>query len=97
MYRAKSPLARLIFRILNGLKEKSEKKGQPDLNILFIYNMPFRGIAKMTNGAVSMKMAQGMVTVVNGHFLKGMGMIIGGFFENQKANKKFVQKLKGKN
>lgn len=93
MYRAKSPLARLIFNILNGLKEKSEKKGTPDLNILFIYNMPFRGIAKMTNGVVSMKMAQGMVTMVNGHFLKGMSMVIGGFFENQKANKKFLQKL----
>ncbi len=39
------------------MKKKSEEKGKPDLNILFIYNMPFRGIAKMTNGMVSMDMS----------------------------------------
>lgn len=68
MYYAKSPLARLVWRILTGLKNKSEEKGKPDLNLLFIYNMPFRGIAKMTGGAVSMDMAEGMVLAVNGHF-----------------------------
>lgn len=91
---AKSGLARLIYRILNGLKEKSEKKGKPDLNILFIYNMPFRGIAKMTNGMVSMRMAEGMVTVVNGHFFRGLGMIISGFFKNSRQNKEFAEKLR---
>ena len=30
------------------MKKKSEAQGKPDLNILFIYNMPFRAIAKMT-------------------------------------------------
>ena len=71
------------------MKKKSEEKGKPDLNILFIYNMPFRGIAKMTGGMVSME----MVAVVNGHFLKGMKKIIGGFFRNQKANKAYEAKL----
>lgn len=77
------------------MKEKSEAKGKPDLNILFIYNMPFRGIAKMTGGAVSMEMVRGMVLVVNGHFLKGMGKIISGFFANSKANKEYEAKLQG--
>jgi beta-glucosidase len=90
---AKSILARLIFRVLKMLKEKSEKKGKPDLNILFIYNMPFRGIAKMTNGMVSMEMADGMVMVVNGHFFKGLGKVIRGFFRNQKENKLYEEKL----
>lgn len=93
MYYAKSALARLIYRILTKLKVKSEAKGKPDLNILFIYNMPFRGIAKMTGGAVSMEMAEGMVTVVNGHFFKGMKKIIGGFFRNSRANKEYEKKL----
>ena len=75
------------------MKKKSEEKGKPDLNILFIYNMPFRGIAKMMGGMVSMEMVEGMVTVVNGHFLKGMKKIIGGFFRNQKANKAYEAKL----
>lgn len=96
MYYAKSGLARLIYKILTNMKKKSEAKGKPDLNILFIYNMPFRGIAKMTGGAVSMEMVNGMVTVVNGHFFKGMKKIIGGFFANAKANKAYEAKLAGK-
>ena len=93
MYYAKSGLARLIYKVLTSIKTKSEAKGTPNLNILFIYNMPFRGIAKMTNGAVSMYMAEGMVKAVNGHFFKGMGMIIGGFFKNARANKEYEKKL----
>lgn len=96
MYYAKSPLARLIYRILTGLKNKSEAKGKPNLNLLFIYNMPFRGIAKMTGGAVSMEMAEGMVLTVNGHFLKGMKRIIVGFFANRKANQAYEKKLSEK-
>lgn len=96
MYYAKSGLARFLYQILTKMKKKSEAKGKPNLNILFIYNMPFRGIAKMTNGAVSMEMVQGMVTVVNGHFFKGMKRIIGGFFANAKANKAYEAKLSGK-
>lgn len=96
LYYAKSRLARLIYRILTNMKTKSEAKGTPDLNILFIYNMPFRGIAKMTNGAVSMEMVHGMVDVVNGHFLRGMKKIIGGFFSNASANKAYMRKISGK-
>ena len=96
MYYAKSRLARLIYKILTKLKKSSEAKGKPDLNLLFIYNMPFRGIAKMTGGAVSMEMAKGMVQVVNGRFRKGMGKIIGGYFTNAKANKAYEKKLSKK-
>lgn len=50
MYYAKSPIARFAYRKLTKMKKKSEEAGKPDLNILFIYNMPFRAIAKMTGG-----------------------------------------------
>ncbi|MBE5985481.1 MAG: glycosyl hydrolase, partial [Paenibacillaceae bacterium] len=96
MYYAKSRLARFIYAVLTGLKNKSEAKGKPDLNLLFIYSMPFRGIAKMTNGVVSMEMAEGMVLIVNGHFLKGIKKLIGGFFSNAKANRIYEKKLSGK-
>lgn len=94
MYYAKSWLARVIYRKLTAMKKKSEAKGKPDLNILFIYNMPFRGIAKMTNGAVSMEMVNGMVLAVNGHFFRGLGKIIGGYFRNARANRAYEKKLK---
>lgn len=87
MYYAKNPLARLVYKILTSMKDKSIAKGEPDLNILFIYNMPFRGIAKMTGGMVTMDMARSMVTMVNGHFFKGLGGLIKGFFAGRKASK----------
>ena len=93
MYYAKSRLARRVYKILTHMKKKSEAKGKPDLNILFIYNMPFRGIAKMTHGAVSMYMVDGMVEMVNGHFLKGMRKVVRGFFKNKKENKAYEKKL----
>lgn len=93
MYYAKSALARFVYHRLTGIKKKSEKKGKPDLNILFIYNMPFRGIAKMTGGAVSMDMVEGIVKIVNGHFFQGIGKVIGGFFANARANKIYEKKL----
>lgn len=94
MYYAKSGIARLIYKCLTSIKRRSEKKGKPDLNILFIYNMPFRGIAKMTGGTVSMEMVNGMVDMVNGHFFKGLNKLITGFFRNARANKAYEASLK---
>ncbi|EOT21606.1 beta-glucosidase [Eubacterium sp. 14-2] len=96
MYYAKSPVARMIYNRLTAMKKKSEDRGKPDLNILFIYNMPFRAIAKMTGGAVSMDMVRGMVKVVNGHFFKGIKQIVAGYFTNSRLNRAYEKKLKGK-
>ncbi len=96
MYYAKSPVARMIYNRLTAMKRKSEDQGKPDLNTLFIYNMPFRAIAKMTGGAVSMDMVRGMVKVVNGHFFKGVKQIVSGYFINARLNKAYEKKLKGK-
>ena len=76
------------------IKAKNERKGRPDLNLLFIYNIPFRAIAKMTGGAVSMEMAEGLVHAVNGHFFKGMKQVISGYFSNKRKNKEYERKLR---
>ena len=93
LYYAKSAPARLVYRILTGLKNRAEAKGKPNLNILFIYNMPFRGIGKMTGGMVSEKMVDDIVFLVNGHFWRGLGRIIADFFRNLRSNKAFLNKL----
>lgn len=93
MYYAESRLARFIYHRLTGMKKKSEEKGKPDLNILFIYNMPFRALAKMTAGAVSMDMVDGFLEIVNGHFFRGIKKVIGGFFANARANKAYEKRL----
>lgn len=93
MYYAKTALARLVYKILTHIKETSKKKGKPNLNVFFIYSIPFRGIAKMTGGAVSMDMAEAMRTMVNGHFFKGLGRLIKEYFRNNKNSKKWKQQL----
>ena len=94
MYYAKSGLARFICKKLAARVKKSEESNTPDLNTLFQYNMPFRAIAKMTGGLVSMEMTEGLVTVVNGHFFRGMSKVIGGFFKNRKLNKRYEAELR---
>ncbi len=96
MYYAKSAVARFVYKRLTQMKKKSEDAGKPDLNILFIYNMPFRAIAKMTGGMVSMEMVDGIVTMVNGHLFRGLGRTVRGFFRNRRLNKKYVKTLQGK-
>ncbi len=87
MYYAKGAAGRLAYKILTHFINKSIEKGQPNLNLLFNYNMPFRAIAKMTGGICTMEMAEGILTIVNGHFFKGLGAVIGGFFRAGKKRK----------
>ena len=94
MYYAKSRLARFVYKVLTDKKKKSEQTGKPDLNVLFIYNMPLRAIAKMTNGMVGMDMVHGMVQIVNGEFFRGLGKVIGGFISNGVKNRRFERKLR---
>ena len=95
LYYAKSGVARLLYKVLTSLKDKAEAKGTPDLNILFIYNMPFRAMAKMAGGMVSRKMVEDIVFIVNGHFWRGLGRVIVDFFKNMSINGKFNKKLSG--
>lgn len=90
LYYAKSLKARLVWKLLTHLLNKSIEKGEPDLNITFIYNMPFRAIGKMAGGMVSQEMCEGILTIVNGHaiaFFKGLGKVIAGFVRQCKRNK----------
>ena len=87
LYYAKSWIARKVYKIMTNMLNKSIQKGEPDLNITFIYNMPFRGIAKMAGGMCTMEMAEGILTIVNGHFFKGLGAVIGGFFRAGRKRK----------
>lgn len=87
---AKSGLARLVARILRLMLARAEKKGKPDLNLLFLYNMPFRALAKMTGGAINMPMVEGILTIVNGHFFRGLGQTIKAFRQKRRIDKILV-------
>ena len=84
LYYAKALKARFAWKIMDGMLKKSIEKGEPDLNITFIYNMPVRAIGKMAGGMVSQEMCEGILDIINGHglsFCKGLGKVIGGFFK----------------
>jgi beta-glucosidase len=85
LYYAKGRVGRLTYKILTYLKNRSEKKSVPDLNILFIYNMPFRGIAKMMGGAVDIFMVDALLEIFNGHFFKGIAHLIAAWFRKKRA------------
>ena len=91
---AKNGLCRFIYKVLQKKLDKSVEKGVPDLNTLFIYNMPFRAICKMTGGMVSREMTESMVMAANGHFFRGLAGVLGGFFRNMRENKKYEALLK---
>lgn len=68
----RSPLGWAASAVLGHLLRKSMENGKPDLNILFQYNMPLRALAKMTNGAVSMGMVDGIVMEAQGLWIIGL-------------------------
>ncbi|WP_419048163.1 glycoside hydrolase family 3 C-terminal domain-containing protein [Gemmiger sp.] len=72
----RSPLGWLVWAVMTALLNASYKKGKPDLNVLFQYNMPLRALAKMTNGAISMGMVDGIVMEVQGFWVIGLVRVI---------------------
>ncbi|MGA4779313.1 glycoside hydrolase family 3 C-terminal domain-containing protein [Cellulosimicrobium sp. AB352] len=92
---ARSPLARLAFRVLSWRRDAADRKGAPDLNVLFLLNMPFRAIGKMTGGMVDDAMVDGIVRIVNGHFFRGTGAVVRGFVRNRRADRRTARALRG--
>lgn len=87
-------VARTVAKTLIKRERKiREKTGQPDLNTLFILNMPPRAMSKMTQGMVDAAMVEGIVAIANKHTFRGLGKVIAGFFRNQSANKRTAKEL----
>lgn len=84
---AKNPICRLVAKVLRSMIDKAIANGKPDLNLLFIYNIPFRGMAKMMNGMVSMDMAEDIRFIANGHFFRGVGRLVKHFINRPKLAK----------
>lgn len=84
---ARSPLARLGFRILDRRRRKAEEAGTPDLNVLFLLNGPFRVISKMSGGLATHRLTVAVLTLVNGQTLRGLGRVIGAYFAGRRDEK----------
>ena len=92
---ARSPLGWLVWLVLTILLDVSYKRGKPDLNILFQYNMPLRALAKMTNGAISMGMVDGIVMELQGFWILGLVRVIYEAIKNVVLNVQMEKRLRG--
>ena len=90
----RSPLGWLVWAVLTALLNASYKKGKPDLNVLFQYNMPLRALAKMTNGAISMGMVDGIVMEAQGFWLIGLMRVIFEAVKNVILNAQLENRLR---
>ena len=90
---SRSPLCWLIVGVLTLLLRSGEKKGKPNLNILFQYNMPLRGLAQMTNGMIGDEFVDGLVLEAKGFWIIGILRALVGLLQNFVANSRYQAKL----
>lgn len=83
LYYGKGILGKIFCAALKLILKISDWRGKPSLNALFNYNMPIRGYAKMTGGAVTMEMARAITEMCNGHRIKGTGHLIKACFNRK--------------
>ena len=91
---SRSPLGWLIWAVLTALLNASFKKRKPDLNVLFQYNMPLRALAKMTSGAISMGMVDGIVMELQGFWIIGLVRVIYEAVKNVILNAQLESRLR---
>jgi beta-glucosidase len=85
---ARNPLARAAFRMLDKRRRRAEEAGTPDLNILFIFNGPFRVISKMSGGLATRDVTDAVLSLVNGRSIPGLGRVIAGYVRGRRAEKR---------
>ncbi len=90
---AKSPLARLAYRVLNIRRNRAIEKGSTDFAVLSSLDMPFRALAKLTGGKVGMETVDGLTGIANGHLFSGAKKAISGASRNKKLNREFEEKI----
>ena len=93
LHHSRSPLCWLIAGVLTLLVRSGEKRGKPNLNILFQYNMPLRGLAQMTGGIIGEETVDGLVMEAKGFWVIGILRALVGLLQNFVANSRYQAKL----
>ncbi len=96
MCNAKNRPARWLAEWMQRRIKKQTARGRVPLNLLFIYNMTFRGMAKLTGGKINLTMAQGLVEILNGKKWKGIRQWCRGMCESCVDNRKWKRERKRK-
>ncbi|WP_242616126.1 hypothetical protein [Streptococcus parasuis] len=76
-----------------SLLKKAEQKRTPDLNLLFLYNMPFRAMAKMTGDMLDLAMVEGILTHCQWPFFQGLRPTMESLSSKKKISKATFLKM----
>ena len=76
---ARGRAARFANWVLGRMARRKARLGEPDPVSLFIRNMPFRGLAKLSNGLADTKFALGALDMANGHGFRGFFRALSAF------------------
>ncbi|MFC4320054.1 beta-glucosidase family protein [Litchfieldia salsa] len=75
---AKGLIARMVYHLIlfsYWFLRKIGKRNAANIIMMSIYNLPFRGIARLTGGLVNMPMLDGILMIVNGNTFKGLNHV----------------------
>ena len=87
-------LARMAHNLLMKKVQEASVSAQPDMMPIFIYNMPFRALAKSSNGLATMEMAEDLLRLANGHGLTALPRLLFHFMKGKHQSKQFEESLK---
>ncbi len=78
-----------LYKVIIWVKKFLRKIGKPltSNNVMFVLELPFRSIARMSAGKVNNEMLDGILMMVNGNFFKGFVHYIKAYFRYRKSNK----------
>lgn len=76
LYYGKGIFGKLFYGVLKLLLKISEWQGKPNLNVLFNYNMPIRGICKNDGWICHNGDGESLTEMANGHRIKGTAHLI---------------------
>ena len=90
---AKGRAARLADRMLTCMARRKARRGEPDPVTLFIRNMPFRGLVKLSNGLADTEMALGILEMANGRGFRGFVHTVKALFAKNRARRARKKRL----
>ncbi len=78
-----------LYKVIVWVKKFLRKIGKPitSNNVMFVLELPFRSIARMSAGKVNEDMLDGILMMVNGNFFKGFVHYIKAYFKYRKELK----------
>ena len=89
LHHSRNPLCWLMTLLVRS----GEKRGKPNLNILFQYHMPLRGLAQMIGGIIGEETVDGLVLEAKGFWVIGILRALMGLVQNAVANSRYQAKL----